>query len=232
MGVEFDKQKSKKRAVDGVDEPVAQAGAVSLPQVSSPTKQGPITIEVEEIPLFVTGIVFCRDVKVLARMDESNRGMSTPGYYNLRQLVQHENMLDIKQLIKTTTMASEIEKNENMRGVKAKKVKAGGTKAGADTDTLIAKLDETLAGQRTLLFESRFESGNLYLAQKVSDNEYNLLMQNDINTQGHTQWFYFRVQNTRKGHSVKLNIINYVSASPCLMCVVASRSLTACLTTG
>jgi hypothetical protein len=39
---------------------------------------------------------------------------------------------------------------------------------------------------RTLMFESRFESGNLYLAQKVSDSEYNLLMQNDINTNGHT----------------------------------------------
>ena len=61
----------------------------------------------------------------------------------------------------------------------------------------------------TLIFESRFESGNLYLAQKVSDQEYNLLMQNDINTQGHTQWFYFRVCNTRKGHSVRFNILNY-----------------------
>ena len=44
---------------------------------------------------------------------------------------------------------------------------------------------------KTLLFESRFESGNLYLAQKVSDTEYNCLMQNDINTNGHTQWFFF-----------------------------------------
>ena len=34
----------------------------------------------------------------------------------------------------------------------------------------------------TLLFESRFESGNLYLATKVSDQEYDCLMQNDINT--------------------------------------------------
>ena len=32
------------------------------------------------------------------------------------------------------------------------------------------------AEDRTLLFESRFECGNLYLAQKVSDFEYNLLM--------------------------------------------------------
>ena len=50
---------------------------------------------------------------------------------------------------------------------------------------------------RTLIFESRFESGNLYLATKVSDQEYDCLMQNDINTQGHTQWFYFKVSNTQ-----------------------------------
>jgi len=62
---------------------------------------------------------------------------------------------------------------------------------------------------KTLLFESRFESGNLYLAQKVSDHEYNLLMQNDINTSGHTQWFYFQVKNTRKNMSVTFNIMNF-----------------------
>ena len=62
---------------------------------------------------------------------------------------------------------------------------------------------------KTLLFESRFESGNLYLATKVSEQEYDLLMQNDTNTKGHTQWFYFKVQNTRAGVPVKFNILNY-----------------------
>lgn len=38
----------------------------------------------------------------------------------------------------------------------------------------------------TLEFDSVFESGNLALAMKVSENEYNLLLQNDINTNGHT----------------------------------------------
>jgi hypothetical protein len=65
---------------------------------------------------------------------------------------------------------------------------------------------------RTLIFESRFESGNLFLATKVSDQEYDCLMQNDINTHGHTQWFYFRVQNTRAGLPVKFNILNYNKA--------------------
>jgi len=50
---------------------------------------------------------------------------------------------------------------------------------------------------RTLVFESRFESGNLHCAYKVNDNDYNLLLQNDVNTQGHTQWFFFRVWNTK-----------------------------------
>ena len=59
------------------------------------------------------------------------------------------------------------------------------------------------------MFESRFECGNLYLSQKVNDNEYNLLMQNDINTRGHTQWFYYRVKNTTANHTVKFTILNY-----------------------
>jgi cytosolic carboxypeptidase protein 2/3 len=67
----------------------------------------------------------------------------------------------------------------------------------------------TDAEDKTLMFESRFESGNLYLAQKVNDSEYNLMMQHDINTQGHTQWFFFRVMNTKAGHKVKFNILNY-----------------------
>jgi len=61
----------------------------------------------------------------------------------------------------------------------------------------------------TLDFDSCFKSGNLYLEQKVSDQEYDCLMQNDINSKGHTQLFYFRVRNTRQGHSVKFNIQNY-----------------------
>ena len=60
----------------------------------------------------------------------------------------------------------------------------------------------------TLSFESRFETGNLLAAMKVSDHEYDLVLQNDINTNGHTQWFFFRVGNTRRGHSVKFNILN------------------------
>ena len=61
---------------------------------------------------------------------------------------------------------------------------------------------------RTLIFESRFESGNLASALKVSDTEYHLLLQNDVNTSGHTQWFFFRVQNTKKYHEARFNMLN------------------------
>ena len=39
---------------------------------------------------------------------------------------------------------------------------------------------------KTLVLESRFECGNLLAAIKISDNEYDLILQNDINTNGHT----------------------------------------------
>ena len=65
---------------------------------------------------------------------------------------------------------------------------------------------------KTLVFESRFESGNLQLARKVSDNEYDLVLQNDINSKGHTQWFYFRVTNVKKGLKVKFNMLNMIKS--------------------
>jgi cytosolic carboxypeptidase protein 2/3 len=44
-----------------------------------------------------------------------------------------------------------------------------------------------------LVFDSNFESGNLDMVIKRSENEYNLYMRVDTNTRGHHQWFYFTV---------------------------------------
>ncbi len=62
----------------------------------------------------------------------------------------------------------------------------------------------------TLFFESRFESGNLRRAIQVYEREYDLILKFDVNTRGHTQWFYFSVRNARKGQKYKFNIINLV----------------------
>lgn len=34
-------------------------------------------------------------------------------------------------------------------------------------------------------------------------------MQNDINSNGYTQWFYFQVKNTQANEKVKFTILNY-----------------------
>jgi hypothetical protein len=56
----------------------------------------------------------------------------------------------------------------------------------------------------TLVFESRFESGNLRRAVQVSRFEYDLVCAPDLNTTGHTQWYFFSVRNARKGVRYKL----------------------------
>ncbi len=75
-------------------------------------------------------------------------------------------------------------------------------------DDLVPYYTPTNAADDTLQFESRFESGNLGQAYRVGDNEYDLYLSPDTNTKGHTQWYYFSVSNTRKGASVKVNIVN------------------------
>ena len=58
-------------------------------------------------------------------------------------------------------------------------------------------------------FESRFENANLKKAIKVSDTEYNLWLNFDFNTKGHTQWFYFKiVTKLPAGTTIQFRILN------------------------
>uniref|UniRef100_A0A8C6Q8X7 Cytosolic carboxypeptidase 2 n=1 Tax=Nannospalax galili TaxID=1026970 RepID=A0A8C6Q8X7_NANGA len=76
----------------------------------------------------------------------------------------------------------------------------------------IKELAVTLQGpeDNTLLFESRFESGNLQKAVRVGAYEYELTLRTDLYTAKHTQWFYFRVQNTRKDVTYRFTIVNFL----------------------
>ena len=62
--------------------------------------------------------------------------------------------------------------------------------------------------ENTLIFESRFESGNLRRAIKISDTEYDLFLKNDYGNSGQTQWYFFRVSKTRKDVTYRFNIVN------------------------
>jgi hypothetical protein len=56
----------------------------------------------------------------------------------------------------------------------------------------------TSPSDRTLRFDSHFESGNLDLAYQTGVDSYHLILEHDSNKSGSCQWFYFQATNTRK----------------------------------
>jgi len=130
-------------------------------------------------------IVYYRDIGV-----DQNKAL-TIAEVNKNGDLFNTNKLDVKRLLKNNVSCNG-KRNEESAVVSN----------GLDPFYKVKEND------KTLVFESRFESGNLYSVMKVTDNEYHLCLQNDVNTVGHTQWFFFRVTNTTKDLEVKLNMLN------------------------
>ncbi|XP_061495401.1 cytosolic carboxypeptidase 3 isoform X4 [Rhineura floridana] len=61
----------------------------------------------------------------------------------------------------------------------------------------------------TLIFEARFESGNLQKVVKINDFDYQLTLRTDLYTNKHTQWYYFQVTNTQAGMPYRFTIVNF-----------------------
>ncbi|XP_019061875.1 cytosolic carboxypeptidase 3 isoform X4 [Fukomys damarensis] len=61
----------------------------------------------------------------------------------------------------------------------------------------------------TLMFEARFESGNLQKVVKVAEYEYHLTVRPDLFTNKHTQWYYFQVTNTQAEMDYRFTIVNF-----------------------
>jgi hypothetical protein len=66
--------------------------------------------------------------------------------------------------------------------------------------------DET---DTTLVFESRFESGNLKKAVQCEEFEYDLILRNDYNSQGYVQWYFFKVSNVKADNKYTFNLKNF-----------------------
>ncbi|XP_025909318.1 cytosolic carboxypeptidase 3 isoform X2 [Nothoprocta perdicaria] len=64
-------------------------------------------------------------------------------------------------------------------------------------------------GDNTLIFEARFESGNLQKVVKVNEFEYQLTLRTDLYTSKYTQWYYFQVSNTQAGMPYRFTIVNF-----------------------
>ncbi|XP_070555689.1 cytosolic carboxypeptidase 2-like isoform X3 [Ptychodera flava] len=82
--------------------------------------------------------------------------------------------------------------------------RVGGNRNGCSVRAVkLSSTDDT-----TLIFESRFESGNLYKAIQRSEYEYELHLRYDLYTKKHTQWYYFRVNNAKPGIRYRFTIVN------------------------
>lgn len=112
-----------------------------------------------------------------------------------RDFVLEENLLDVKKLLKTSNFVDKTQQSADPEKKQLVRV------------NLEPFYTSTGPEDTTLIFESRFESGNLAAAVKVKDDDYHLLLQNDVNTGGHTQWFFFRVHNVKAGE-VRFNMLN------------------------
>lgn len=73
------------------------------------------------------------------------------------------------------------------------------TKDAANENNIyfVAEASQPTEDSTDLRFESRFESGNLGKVVKITDTYYQLYLRRDLYTQRHTQWYYFKVSNTR-----------------------------------
>jgi len=69
----------------------------------------------------------------------------------------------------------------------------------------------TLPSDEPLLFNSKFESGNLEQVYKINEYEYSLYLQQDTHNDNYwTQWFYFSTRNWSKGQKIVFTIKNLV----------------------
>ena len=108
-----------------------------------------------------------------------------------------DNIINLREFENTKKNKKKSKKNEKLK-----------------TEELIKKNNFNL--DETLIFESKFESGNLqlvYLTEKsteenLENDKYELFLTNDSNTTGYTQWFFFRVSNTKKNKKVNFQIMN------------------------
>nr|XP_056722075.1 cytosolic carboxypeptidase 4 [Euleptes europaea] len=76
-------------------------------------------------------------------------------------------------------------------------------------DRVIFNLDgPSCDAPECLKFFSKFESGNLRQAIQMREFEYDLILNPDVNTSLHQQWFYFEVSAMKSATPYRFNIIN------------------------
>ena len=67
--------------------------------------------------------------------------------------------------------------------------------------------------QESLVFDSKFESGNLARAIMVNPQEYELFLDFDVGTTSHTQWFNFSIENAAPDTKYRFHVMNLMKGS-------------------
>ncbi|XP_033108379.1 cytosolic carboxypeptidase 1-like isoform X2 [Anneissia japonica] len=84
-----------------------------------------------------------------------------------------------------------------------------GDESTLNANPLSPKLTQVANGTANgLKFNSLFECGNLRKAIWVRQHEYDLILNSDVNSNHHHQWFYFEVSNMKPGVLYRFNIVN------------------------
>lgn len=143
---------------------------------------------------------FMKNVKVV--YDQNER---SPHYSEL-----NINYIDEKKLIPTKDNDnSNVNSRFKSRGLRRNFMNAGLPKK----DKIYTSLNPYYVVQdendTTLVFESRFESGNLRRVIQVEDFEYDLYLRNDYNSQGYTQWYFFSIANVKANVKYTFNLKNF-----------------------
>lgn len=75
----------------------------------------------------------------------------------------------------------------------------------------ITEMQRENGEDKTLIFDSLFESGNLDMVYQQNALEYDLYMRVDTNTKGVQQWFYFSVEQPAffQNKTVRFNVMNF-----------------------
>ena len=145
--------------------------------------------------------IYINSSKMISKLIYARNPKDKEGFYTI------DNIINLDQINETSGKRSSIN-NTNLFNVIENL-----NKFGLSLDNIIN-------------FESNFESGNLQLAYLINSHEeelnsiennnksreinnYQLFLQNDTNTNGHTQWFFFRITNGKMGQKIKLNIMNF-----------------------
>ena len=74
------------------------------------------------------------------------------------------------------------------------------------------KKDNINDNNAKIIFDSKFESGNLRMAIKLNsgiENEYDLIMRKDYNSEKNYSWFFFSIESDKET-DIKFNILNFI----------------------